>query len=134
MTGIGMVPLSPSRTDPVEGMERLADHLSWFSQWPIADIADAVRQRLCTMLAARVQFLEGLLEMYDGRPPWWARDVHQSIAKHREQATRPIATADAVAPFPTIIGKFAELLREWPRIVERARELGSSGHRIARSL
>ncbi|MBZ5714862.1 hypothetical protein [Nannocystis pusilla] len=124
----------------------LAAHLRGLGRLAPAEFRAIVSLRLWRQKELYITHLERLLADHKARPSAWADDVRRHLDAIAEHAARPEYPAPrdlvsdtrdpdaALALAQRLVGRFGDLLAQWPDIVATARELADAGHPLAAPL
>jgi len=126
---------------PVEGeaaLRHMGERLVEVSHISHADWLNLTQELYLRNAAGEVRQLEELLDRYDEKPSYWAKDVHDyidlvtrsgpDIANVHPQELRQTHSLEEAGVFQrSFLGSYGELMIAWPEIWQAARELKESG-------
>ena len=132
-----------THADGSSRMQTLGRALSEIGALAAADFRDFLRMQTLAHASEHLGFLERQLREKPDAPDFWHLDV-QGLIDHTRDAIGhddfdiPLDLQSARAPeenralMQTLIGRFGELLQEWPAMVESARALREEGQGMFR--
>jgi hypothetical protein len=136
---------SPGHASVSERLSDLGNLFVDFGSLNIKDFREYVETAWVAMASRYVGHLEYLLNLYQGRPDYWAEDVlsfierlidftvHQSPAAPRELLEKQ--TVDqAMDTCRRVVKKYGELLQWWPVMYGAARRLREAGTRLVQPI
>jgi hypothetical protein len=118
-------------------MVQAGQFLVGLAHLPDREFRHFLREQWLAEMASFVMDLENTLDLYNGEPVYWARDVQREIAACRRAMlnTDPLISVDAAEKLhpeqfePTLkrwVGLFGELLIVWPAVFDAACQIGDA--------
>jgi hypothetical protein len=124
--------------DTAARLRRLGRHLSEFAALPDLDFREALHRVILDHESREISFLEESLRTETDAPEFWRRDMQSFLDHSREallhqdfdipyelKASRPAEENRTL--MKQLIGRYGQLLEDWPAMVEVAREFRTQG-------
>jgi len=123
----------------------LGEHLVDIGAMRLPDFEEFARINLWKIQSSYLSNIEAELLDYEGLPNLWAEDIQQYTDSIREAMTKPsyvvpsdgrpgLSSQDARLASLRLVTKFGELLRAWPDVIEKAKQLREREQRLAVAL
>ncbi len=125
-------------SDSATQMQKLGRHLSEFAALPTSDFREALHHVVLMSESHKMGWLEDSLRTETDAPEFWRRDMQSFLDQSREallhedfdipyelKASRPAVENREL--MKQLIGRYGQLLEEWPGMFEAAREFRQEG-------
>jgi hypothetical protein len=142
---IQSLPALPAGSDCGARLRAVGGTLEEWGSLPPADFEELLRLCVWKLLSRQAVHLADQLQQFRGLPEFWGRDVRQVLAHLQDSLPsrqyvvpsdlrKVVGDDEARKLFQRLVGRFGQLLRCWPDLVEAARELRTRGIRLAARL
>ncbi len=126
-------------------LRALGEHLVDIGSMRLPDFEEFARINLWKIQSSYLSKVEAELLDYEGLPDLWVEDIEKYTNSIREAITKPdyvipsdgppgLSSQDARLASLRLVKKFGELLRAWPDLIEKAKQLSEREQRLAAAL
>lgn len=133
----------PGQFNDAENLRNLGDHLIDLGNMPLDDFEEFIHLLRCQWASNRIVALDHRLNIYRGKPGYWARDVAKYIDVLKGViSARPVpddlmdgrSIEDARLMSQRLVSRFGQLLTWWPDMIDVAKYLKEKGQGLAKPI